>query len=185
MNERTVNSRVVFEGCLLKIEVLDVELESGECSVREVVRHPGAAVVLPQLQDGRFVLVRQFRKPIERDVLEVVAGVLEPGETPENCAVRELKEETGYEPEIITKLGVVFPSPGYTDETLHMYHALLGWHQGELSPDDDEKLEVVCLSGERIEEMMARGEIFDAKTIAIWQLHRMGAGSRRENEPDA
>ena len=93
--EKTLASRTVFDGKLLCLEVIDVEVEPGVESVREVVRHPGAVVLLPQLPDGRFVLVRQFRKAIEEEILEAVAGTLDPGEDPLNCAGRELAEETG------------------------------------------------------------------------------------------
>ena len=81
MNEKTLSARTVFDGRLLHVEVLDVELPSGVRSVREIVRHPGASVILPQRPDGQFLFVRQFRKPLERQLLEAVAGTLDPGET--------------------------------------------------------------------------------------------------------
>jgi len=173
MNERTVESRTAFDGRLLKLDVLDVELDSGRRSVREVVRHRGAVAVLVETRGGEFVLVRQFRKPVERELLETVAGTLDAGERPDECARREIKEETGYEADDLRELGVIYPAPGYTDEALHMYHALVGDGAGKPRPDEDEQIEVVTLSADRVEQMIRRGEIRDAKTLAAWLLWRM------------
>jgi ADP-ribose pyrophosphatase len=172
MNEKTIDSRMIFSGKLLKLEVQDVELESGRKTIREIVRHPGACAVLAELPDGRFVLVRQFRKPVEKDVLEIVAGVLEPGEDPDQCAAREVREETGYKPSQLSKLGTVFPAPGYTDEMLHLYHAGLLSERADDVPDEDEKIEAVCISREDLEEMISNGTIEDAKTLAAWVLYK-------------
>jgi ADP-ribose pyrophosphatase len=171
MQEKTLSTTTAFSGRLLKVEVVEVELESGARSRREVVRHPGAVAILAELPDGRFVLVRQFRKAIEQDLLEVVAGTLDKGEDPDDCARRELREETGYSPETLTRLGAVFVAPGYSQEMLHVYHARLNPTPGCLSPDDDEKLEVVCLTAAQLEQMMKAGEIADAKTLAAWLLY--------------
>lgn len=171
MHEKTLSSNTVFAGRLLKLDVLDVQLDSGARGTREIVRHPGAAVVAPQLPDGRFVLVRQFRKPLEKVMLEFVAGTLGKNETPADCAARELREETGYDAEKLTKLGVIFPAPGYTDEALHVYFAKLRPKAGEISPDPDEQLEVVCLTAQDMEQMISSGKIEDAKTLAAWLLY--------------
>lgn len=170
MNEKTLRSKTVFDGRLLKLDCLDVELDSGVRAEREIVRHPGAAVVLPQLPDGRFVFVRQFRKPVERELIEAVAGVLEHGEDPADCAARELMEETGFKSNELHKLGVAYPSPGYTDEELHFFYAQLSCARGSPSPEDDEKLDVVYFSVEDFEKMILKGEIVDAKTVVAWQL---------------
>lgn len=172
MDERTVSARMGFEGRLLKVEVVDVELATGQRAVREIVRHPGAAVVLARLPDGRFVLVRQFRKAIETDLLEAVAGTLGPGEDPLACAQRELREETGYEATRLVKLGVVVPAPGYTDEKLHVYYAELDDRRREACPDDDEKVSVEVLEAEALEAQILDGEIGDAKTLAAWLLYK-------------
>lgn len=170
MREKTLSSRTVFDGRLLRVDVLNVELDSGVRAVREIVRHPGACVVLPRLPDGRFVFVRQFRKPVEREIVEAVAGVLKPGEDPADCADRELWEETGFKATGLHSMGVVYSSPGYCDEQLHFFYAQLSLEQGSPNPEDDERIEVVYLSAEQIEKMISEGEIVDAKTVVAWQL---------------
>lgn len=170
MKERTLKKRVVFKGRLLTVEVLDVELEPGRRSTREIVRHPGAAVVLAQMADGMFVLVRQFRKAAEKHILEAVAGGLGKGETPYACAKRELEEETGYTASSLTKLGTVYPAPGYTAEVLHLYYARLRGERGACRPDDDEQLVVVYLSEKQIDALIRKGRVHDAKTLSAWVL---------------
>lgn len=172
MIERTLGSTVAFDGRLLKLEVLDVEVEPGVTSVREVVRHRGAAVVLGRLPDGRFAFVKQYRKAIERELIEAVAGTLDPGENPDECASRELTEETGHRAESLEKIGILFPAPGYVDERLHLYYARLAPEAGATATDADERVEVVCLDGNQIDDMIASGEICDAKTVALWHLYR-------------
>ncbi len=171
MHERTVHSETAFEGRLVRVEVLDVELDGGRRTVREIIKHPGAVVILAQLPDKRFVLVRQYRKAVETALLEVVAGTLEPGEDPEACARRELEEETGYHAAAIQKLGVIYPSPGYSDEAMHVYFAALAPEQGALRTDDDERLEVELLTADELDAMAAQGEMRDAKTLATWALY--------------
>jgi ADP-ribose pyrophosphatase len=172
MNEKTINSKTVFEGNLLKIDVLDVELDSGGRSVREIVRHRGAAVILAQLPDGRFVFVRQFRKPAEKEMLELVAGTKEPGEAPSECAAREVREETGHDVKNLRELGVLYSSPGYSDEKAYAYYAELMPDRNDQNPDDDENLDVEYIEPERVEEMIENGEIEDAKTVAVWFLYK-------------
>ena len=172
MQERTVKVTPAFQGRLLHVEVVEVELPGGLRSIREICRHPGAAVILAQLDDGRFVLVRQYRKAIERETLEVVAGTLHPGEDPVACAHRELAEETGYRARELISLGAVVPAPGYTDERLHMFFARLDSVRGELQTDADEALSVEYLNATQIETKIAAGELEDAKTLAAWLLYR-------------
>lgn len=170
MVEKTLKSKTVFNGRLLRVEVIDVKVHNGRRSIREIVRHPGAAVVLAQLVDGRFVFVRQFRKAVEKTILEVVAGGLEKGESPVDCARRELSEETGYTAMKLVSLGTVYPAPGYTDEVLHLYFAVTGRVRGIGSPDDDERLAVEHFSEKQVDRMISDGRIHDAKTLAVWML---------------
>ncbi len=172
MHEKTIHLETAFRGKLVQVDVLDVELDCGKRAIREIIKHPGAAVILAQLPDERFVLVRQYRKAIETALLEAVAGTLDPGESPETCARRELTEETGYTAESLHDLGVIYPAPGYSEERLYVYYAKLSPERGPMRPDDDERLEVECFSTDELESMMERGEICDAKTLAAWTLYR-------------
>jgi ADP-ribose pyrophosphatase len=176
--EKTIRAERAFEGRLVKVDVLDVELASGQRARREIVRHPGAVVVLAELPDGRFVFVRQFRKALEQELLEAVAGTLEPGEHPDACAARELEEETGYGVERLSRLGAIYPAPGYSEEVLHAYHARLRAAPGSSRPDADEKLAVVHLSAGEVEAMIQAGGMADSKTLAVWLLGRSRAERR-------
>lgn len=170
MNERTVRSRRAYEGRLIHLDVAEVETDTGMQATREIVRHPGAVAVLARLPDGRFVFVRQFRKAVEQVVVEVIAGCLKSGEEPGDCARREAKEETGYEVKSLRALGHLFPTPGYCDERIHAFFAELAPAPAAQAADEDEALDVVYLSRQELEEMMRRGEIRDAKTLAVWLL---------------
>lgn len=172
MKEQTVSSRTAFQGRLLHVEVVEVELADGRRATREVCRHPGAAVILAQCDDGRFVLVRQYRKAIEAETLEAVAGTLHRDEDPLVCAHRELREESGYTARAMIPMGVVVPAPGYTDERLHMFYARLHPRQEALHTDPDEVVSVAYLTADEIERMVAGGQIEDAKTLAAWLLFR-------------
>ena len=172
MHERTISAESAFAGRLLNVEVLQVELETGQNSRREIVRHPGASVVLAQRTDGPFVFVRQFRKPIESCLLEIVAGTLVPGEDPAECARRELIEETGHEPLELTHLGVVYPAPGYTDGRLNTYFARVNPEQGPRNLDDDERIEIEYLEESTVDTLIAEGKIEDAKTLSAWMLYK-------------
>jgi ADP-ribose pyrophosphatase len=183
MNEKTLRRKSIFKGRILKLEVLDVELESGVRSKREIIRHPGAVVILAQLPDGRFVLVKQFRKAIERSLLEAVAGTLGAGEDPGEAARRELQEETGYRAKRLVKLGRLAAAPGYCDEVLHAYYAELTLAQSALAPDEDEKIDVVRLSAADLERKIVSGEICDSKTLAVWLLWEKKREAKHRRRP--
>ncbi len=178
MTEKTVNSQKVFEGRLLKLDVLEVELANGRRARREVVSHPGAAAILARAPDGRLVFVRQFRKALERELLEIVAGTLEDGETPEACARREIREETGYAVQTITPLGSIFTAPGFCTERIFLFYAELA-QPGPADPDPDEHLAVVLLDEAEWKAMMSQGAVQDAKTWAAWGMFQQAAGWRR------
>lgn len=175
MNEKTVNSQLAFDGRLLKLDVLEVELDNGRRARREIVRHPGAVAIWARAPDGRFVFVRQFRKAIEQELLEIVAGTLEIGETPEACARREIREETGYAVKTLTPLGFIFTAPGFCTERIFLFYAeLVGGPDSpggrEAAPDPDEHLDVVLLDEAAWKAMMSRGAVQDAKTWAAWGM---------------
>ncbi len=170
MNEKTIGSQRVFDGRLLKLDVLEVELDGGRRTRREIVRHPGAVAVWARLPDRRLVFVRQFRKAIEGELLEIVAGTRAAGEPAEACARREIREETGCEVKNIVPLGCIHTAPGFCGERLELFFADLLDIGRQPEPDPDEALEVVLLTREEWAAMLAGGEVRDAKTLAAWAL---------------
>lgn len=178
--ERTLACRTVFSGRALTVDVLDIALPDGRRSVREVVRHGGAVVVLAERPDGRFVLVRQMRKAIEEVLLEAVAGCVDPGELPPDAAVRELQEETGYRSETLTPLGTIVPCPGYSAERLHLFHARVATEATATDFDFDENLRVEVMTPEAIETAIDDGTLKDAKTLTIWYLWQRRQRRRRD-----
>jgi ADP-ribose pyrophosphatase len=141
-----------------------VTLPNGVTKDREVVRHPGAAAMVPLLDDGNVVLVKQYRHAVNNYLWEIPAGTLEPHEEPVACAERELIEETGYEAKDFDKLTEILPAPGYTDEHIHIFLAT-GLTLGEQRLEDDEVLTVQPTPFDKAIEMIKTGEIQDAKTI--------------------
>ena len=172
MYEKTLSRKTVYEGLILNVEMLDVELEDGRKSKREIVQHGVAVAIIPQLPDGRFVFIRQFRKPMERICFEVVAGNCDPGETEAVSAGRELKEETGYDFQTLELLGPVFPSVGYCTERIDIFFAKISDQQGETSFDEDERIETVILSESEMDELIRTGGVADGKTLAAWMLYK-------------
>ncbi len=107
--EKTLNTESVYHGSIIDVERLTVELPNGRRTTRDVVRNPGASAIVPVTDDGKIILVEQFRKPIEKVSLEIPAGKLDKGENPDHCAVRELQEETGYTSKNIRKILTINP----------------------------------------------------------------------------
>lgn len=172
MGEKTISSKTVFDGRIMRIEVLDVLLPSGRTSVREIVRHgPAVAVITRRRSDGKFVFIHQFRKPLDRVCFEVMAGNIEPGEDPQVAAIRELKEETGYKALSIKLLSPLYPSIGYCDERIDIFYAEVE-EQGETDFDQDEVIETVHLSEEEMDAKIRAGEVTDGKTLGAWALYK-------------
>ena len=167
MNYKVVEKKKIFEGVVFDIQVDKIIYDSGNESVREVVVHNGGAVVLPITDEGKLILVKQFRYPFQKFLIEAPAGKLEKDEDPYECATRELTEETGYTSAKITKLGEIYTTPGFCDEILHLYLATdltAGDHNRE---EGEYGMEVFEYSISEVDEMIKNGDIVDAKTIAI------------------
>lgn len=161
-----LRSETVYKGRLLTMRVDTVRLPNGNERPREVVEHPGAIALVPYLPDGRLVLVRQWRHAVGRALLEVPAGTREAGEAPDKTASRELAEETGYTAGEIIPLGIFFTTPGFCTEEMFCYLAV-GLTAGEATPEDDEGISLERFPLDDLPAMIARGEIQDAKSIAV------------------
>jgi ADP-ribose pyrophosphatase len=173
LEETIITTRTIFEGRVVKLDVHDVRLPDGETASREIIRHSGAAAILPLDTDGQVVMVRQFRLAARRLMLEIPAGVLSPGEDPLACAVRECQEETGLKPQHVEPLGGFFVAPGYTSEYIHLF---LGrdLSDSQLDGDIDEFVEVVRLPLTEAVRMAVNAELHDSKTIiALLKVARL------------
>lgn len=173
MIEKTIDSRVLHKGLFLDFVEHDIEIENTEPlikSKRQFFLHPGGVCVVPILDNDKIVLVRQFRKAVEKTLLEIPAGKIDPGET-ENIATakRELREETGYTAKTWVDLGEIVACPGYCSEILYMFLAK-DLIPGEQDLDHGEVVEKVILPIQEAKEMVFKGEITDAKTISALLL---------------
>lgn len=177
--EKKVFSRHQFDGRLLQVYTDDVELPDGSHSTRDWIKHPGASAIVPVFEDGTILLVKQFRYPPQKMFLEVPAGKLDAGETPERTAEREFLEESGYEAGNISKTGAFYPAIGYADEIIHTY---VGWNLTERkkNEDIDEFLINFRVPFSEALRLIRKGVINDGKTIC--SLH-LAAEWWRENEP--
>ncbi|MCK5457661.1 MAG: NUDIX hydrolase [Melioribacteraceae bacterium] len=167
MNYKVIKKEKIFEGVVFDVQVDQIIYDSGNESVREVVIHNGGAVVLPITDEGKLILVKQFRYPFQKFLIESPAGKLEKGEDPYECAARELTEETGYSSDNIIKLGEIYTSPGFCDEILYLYLATdltAGNHNRE---EGEYGMETFEYSLSEVDKMIKNGKIVDAKTIAI------------------
>jgi len=164
LKETLISTERIYDGKIVNLRRDMVRLPNGKEASREVVEHPGAVAVVPVLPDGRVLLVRQFRHPVSRILLEIPAGKLDAGEDPDACALRELEEETGYRAGTMERRASILTGPGFTNEIIHMYIA------GDLvktavNPDEDEFLEVGAYETQDVRRMIREGLICDAKTI--------------------
>ncbi len=166
LTEKRVSSTEVFSGVLLHVFSDDIQLPNGSFSKREYIRHKGAACVVPLTDEGEVIMVRQFRYPFGRVLLEVPAGKLDSvSEDPIDAAMRELKEETGASAREIVPLGAFYPTCAYSDEIIYMYLAK-GLDFGEMSPDDDEFIAPEKIPLEDLVRDVMAGKIADGKTQA-------------------
>ncbi len=164
LKEKTVTSETKFEGRIFKVRIENVELENGQAAYREFVDHPGGVGIVAITPDKKMLMVKQYRKAIEDETIEIPAGKLERGEDPLECGMRELEEETGYKAREFISLGFLYPSPGFTDEKTYVYLAK-DLYKGMVNPDEDEFLDILEVPIEEIKSKIMNNEINDAKTI--------------------
>ena len=162
--EKTLSSTYIFRGKIINLRQDKVKLPDGRETIREIVEHPGAVVVLALTNDNKIVMIRQFRKPSDEVLWELPAGKIEPGEDLKNCALRELEEETGYYPRKIKKLITFFSTPGFCDEKLTLFLAE-DLEKRNKNEDADEFIQVKNLKISEVLKMIKGNVIKDAKTI--------------------
>jgi ADP-ribose pyrophosphatase len=163
----TQNIRTVYQGRLFTVELNDIRLPNGRNQEFAVIRHAPSVVLIPIQDDGRVVLVRQYRHALALDFWEVPAGMVKPRETPEAAAARECEEEIGQVPAKIERLGAFFPVPGYCDEEM-IFYRVSGLkpppQDSPHKPDKDENIESRAVTVADARAMVGRGEILDLKT---------------------
>jgi ADP-ribose pyrophosphatase len=167
--EQRISSRRLYDGRILNLRVDEVRIENGKLTSREIVEHRGAAAIVPLLTGSKVILVRQYRYAVSAELLEIPAGTLEPGENPEDCAKRELEEETGYTCRTISKVLECFVAPGYSTEKIHIYLAK-DLTKTRTRTEEDENINVEYFPFETALNKIRSGEIQDAKTIAGLQV---------------
>ena len=164
-----MSKRRVQRGAQFELVTELVELPNGRYVDLDLVRHPGAAAVVPFLDRDRILMIRQYRYAIGGEILEIPAGKLDSGETPEDCAARELLEETGYRAGRLEKLGAIWTSPGFTDEVIHLFSAFdLEAAKQQLEPD--EIIELIPMPLTEALDTMRRSAIFDGKSATALLL---------------
>ena len=164
LKEKQLTSKAVFDGALLHVRKDTVELPNGRTTVREYIEHPGAVALVPYLDSGDILLLNQFRYPVGKVFIELPAGKIDPGETPEQTGLRELEEETGYQASELKHLTTIHPCIGYSDEVIYIYEAF-GLTEGDKNTDDEEFTETFSLSLDKAVQKVRSGEITDVKTM--------------------
>ncbi|EIJ78755.1 methanol dehydrogenase activator protein [Bacillus methanolicus PB1] len=168
--EKTIKTEQIFSGRVVKLQVDDVELPNGQTSKREIVRHPGAVAVIAVTNENKIVMVEQYRKPLEKSIVEIPAGKLEKGEDPRITALRELEEETGYQCEQMEWLISFATSPGFADEIIHLYVAKgLSKKENAAGLDEDEFVDLIELTLEEALQYIKEQRIYDSKTVIAVQ----------------
>ncbi|GAB0324717.1 NUDIX hydrolase [Staphylococcus pseudintermedius] len=168
--EKTISKESIYKGKIIEVEKHKVSLPNNETAYREVVKHNGAVAICALTPDQQVILVKQYRKALEQELLEIPAGKLEPGEDRESAAMRELEEETGYKAKKLTLIGEVYGTPGFSNEKISVYFAD-NLVEGKVNLDEDEFVEKVLYSLDDVKKAVEARTIEDAKTfIAIQHL---------------
>jgi ADP-ribose pyrophosphatase len=176
---KILRSEIIYQGPIFGIRRDEVIEPSGVRATREVITHPGSVVVLPVLPDGRILMIRQYRHATRQYLWELVAGRIDAGEKPRQAAARELIEETGYRARKFRIFLDVFPTPGFLEERMFILLAE-GLTAGVAQPEDDEKIVSRAYTRKQLEEMIRRGKLRDAKSIAgiLYYLRFLSSGNR-------
>ena len=164
LKESTLSSKIIFQGRFLDVREDEVRLPNDETTTREWINHPGAACIVPILPDGQLALIRQYRYPIQQEMIELPAGKLDPGESPEDCAIRELEEEIGYKTGKLTYLTHIHPAIGFASEKMWLYLAE-DLEKTEDNTDQDEFVELMPTAIANAVSMVWNRKITDVKTI--------------------
>jgi len=174
--EKTIASERIYEGKVINLKVDEVSLPNGKTSKRELVEHPGAVAIVALTPENKIIMVEQYRKALERSIIEIPAGKLEKGEAPEYTAMRELEEETGYTADKLELIQSFSTSPGFADEVIHLFYAdgLRKATNGAVL-DEDEFVELMEVTVEEAEQLMKENRIYDAKTAfaVMWAKEKL------------
>lgn len=165
-------TRQVFNGRLLKVYLAERKLPNGHTVKLELIQHPGAVLIVPFLEKGKIILIRQYRAVINSYIWELPAGTLNHKERPLVCAQRELIEEIGYRAGSLSKLGYIYPAPGYTTEKIVIY-AARKLEKVKADKEPDEVISPKPLSVNEIKRLFASGRITDAKTICALKFAKI------------
>ncbi|MAG15408.1 MAG: NUDIX hydrolase [Dehalococcoidales bacterium] len=163
--EKTLSSQLIFNGRVVKMRIDTVQTPGGRQTTREIVEHADCVAIIAIDDEDNVLLVRQFRKPVEKELLEIPAGGINPGERPETAVRREMREETGYLPRKVSKLGGFYSAPGYCSEYLYLYLAT-DLISSQLHAEDTAEIRLVRLPTNQILNTITLGGICDAKSIA-------------------
>ena len=168
--EKTIKKETIYDGKVIKVTKDDVLCPNGLTAMREIIHHRGGVGILFKV-DGKFIFERQYRYALQEEIIEMPAGKLEESEIPLEAAKRELLEETGYRPLEMIHLGDSYPTPGYSSEVIHLYYCPKAVKE-ERHLDKDENIDLIYLSLEEIEKMIADNTIKDSKSVAAIYLYK-------------
>lgn len=169
--EKTLQSKILYQGKVFQHRQDQVLTHSGEKAIRDVIVHPGAVAIVPVVNDKEIILIKQFRKALDKEIYEIPAGTLEPGEPPERCAQRELEEECGYQAKKWEKSLSFYTAPGFCTELIHLFFAR-DLTQTVQNLEPDEQIEPISANWNEIQKWIAEKKIQDAKTmvgISVWR----------------